>query len=397
MPGSTRTKTRIAKDEGQAHRRLVGHVVSALGATRVVLLLGDAAGQLSIAASQLPAGEDAARLQAAIAAWLDEAARDRRARLRHGPGDAERAAQRSCIVAPLVAGGAVLGHLYVDVDGAHRRFAKRDLDVVRALADEAAAAHALRRESEQRAAQLAVINGIQQGIAGSLDFQEIVETVGEKLRTVLGYQDLGIHWHDPKTNVDHALYVIEHGERLTLAPKPIRPDGLVARMRATREPVLLTDSAAAAAAGLVLFTPGTEISVSLAFAPISGSRDVIGHLGLESHDRVLDDGDVRLLQTVASSMGVALENARLFDETQRLLKQTEQRNAELAVISSIQQGLVSQLDLQAVIELVGQKLIEVFSADALRIDLYDAERDLLTHPFVHDHGERFTPGRQPSR
>ena len=38
-------------------------------------------------------------------------------------------------------------------------------------------------------------------------------------------------------------------------------------------------------------------------------------------------------------MGVALENARLFDETQRLLKETEQRNAELAVINSIQQGM----------------------------------------------------------
>ena len=38
-------------------------------------------------------------------------------------------------------------------------------------------------------------------------------------------------------------------------------------------------------------------------------------------------------------MGAALENARLFDETQRLLQETEQRNAELAVINSIQQGI----------------------------------------------------------
>ena len=48
---------------------------------------------------------------------------------------------------------------------------------------------------------------------------------------------------------------------------------------------------------------------------------------------------MRLLSTVAASIGVALENARLFDETQRLLKETEQRNAELAVINSIQQGM----------------------------------------------------------
>ena len=48
--------------------------------------------------------------------------------------------------------------------------------------------------------------------------------------------------------------------------------------------------------------------------------------------------DVRLLQMLASSMSVALENACLFDETQRLFKESEQRAAELAVINSVQQG-----------------------------------------------------------
>jgi GAF domain-containing protein len=47
---------------------------------------------------------------------------------------------------------------------------------------------------------------------------------------------------------------------------------------------------------------------------------------------------VRLLETLANSMSVALENARLFDETQRLLKETEQRAAELAIINSVQEG-----------------------------------------------------------
>ena len=48
---------------------------------------------------------------------------------------------------------------------------------------------------------------------------------------------------------------------------------------------------------------------------------------------------MRLLTTIAASLGTALENARLFDETQRLLKETEERNAELAIINSVQAGL----------------------------------------------------------
>ena len=96
--------------------------------------------------------------------------------------------------------------------------------------------------------------------------------------------------------------------------------------------------------------------------PIIGSDRVIGGITVESFEReyAFGDSDVRLLTTIASSMGVALENARLFDETQRLLKETEQRAAELAVINSIQQGMAAELDFQAIVDLVGDKLREVF-------------------------------------
>ena len=77
-------------------------------------------------------------------------------------------------------------------------------------------------------------------------------------------------------------------------------------------------------------------------------------------EHAFSDSDVRLLQTLANSMSVALENARLFDETQRLLKETEERNAELAIINSVQQGLATELDFQAIVDLVGDELREGF-------------------------------------
>ena len=42
---------------------------------------------------------------------------------------------------------------------------------------------------------------------------------------------------------------------------------------------------------------------------------------------------MRLLDTLAASLSVALENARLFDETKRLLAETNERAAELAIIN----------------------------------------------------------------
>ena len=64
--------------------------------------------------------------------------------------------------------------------------------------------------------------------------------------------------------------------------------------------------------------------------PLFVGDELVGGLSLqnEERDNAFSDSDVRLLQTLANSMSVALENARLFDETQRLLKETEQRAAE---------------------------------------------------------------------
>ena len=76
--------------------------------------------------------------------------------------------------------------------------------------------------------------------------------------------------------------------------------------------------------------------------------EVNGIISLQNldHENAFPDSDVSLLTTLANSMSVALENARLFDETNRLLKETEQRTAELAVINSVQEGLAKELDMQ---------------------------------------------------
>ena len=106
---------------------------------------------------------------------------------------------------------------------------------------------------------------------------------------------------------------------------------------------------------------------------LGGERGSVS-IALENYERenAFGESEVRLLSTVAASMGVALENARLFDETQRLLKETEQRAAELAVINRIQEGMAAELDFQAIVDLVGDKLREVFKTGEIGIRWYDA-------------------------
>ena len=69
-------------------------------------------------------------------------------------------------------------------------------------------------------------------------------------------------------------------------------------------------------------------------------------------DHAFMESDQQLLETLAASLSVALENARLVHETR-------QRNAELALINSVQDSIAGELDQQAIYDLVGDKLRKV--------------------------------------
>src|SRR5439155_26912966 len=111
---------------------------------------------------------------------------------------------------------------------------------------------------------------------------------------------------------------------------------------------------------------------------VSGDR-ALGLIVLNDmrREHAFDRSDTRLLETIASGMSIAIENARLFDETQRLLKETEQRNAELAIINSVQQALAAELSLQGVYDAVGDKIREIFRDAFVGISIYDAKTDLV--------------------
>ena len=114
------------------------------------------------------------------------------------------------------------------------------------------------------------------------------------------------------------------------------------------------------------------------------------------HEHAFSDSDVSLITTLANSMSVALESARLFDETNRLLKETEQRNDELAVINSVQENLVAKMDEQGIYELVGEKIRSVFNAQVIDIVTYDKTVNKIEDKYSFEKGDRTLLGpREP--
>ncbi|TMI04567.1 MAG: GAF domain-containing protein [Betaproteobacteria bacterium] len=257
----------------------------------------------------------------------------------------------------------------------------------------------LLKETEQRNAELAIINSVQAALAAELNIQGIYDAVGDKIRNIFNKADVGIRIYEPETGLVHYPYTYENGKRLAIDSNRLGDRGFAAHVLRTRETVVVNENMEQVVEkyGSTLL-PGTQMEKSLVMVPmVAGdqARGIIRLMDME-HEHAFTDSDVRLLQTLANSMSVALENARLFNETQRLLKETEQGNAELAIINSVQEALASKLDIQAIYDLVGEKLSELFDTQGMiSLASYDPKTNMRHYHYLLEKGQRFEVADAP--
>lgn len=88
--------------------------------------------------------------------------------------------------------------------------------------------------------------------------------------------------------------------------------------------------------------------------------------------------DVDLLTVLANQAAAAIENA---EWARTLEERVAERTAELTTINSISQALNSQLELDALIELVGEKVRQNFDAEIVYIALYDRQTNMIHFPY----------------
>src|SRR5205823_7507074 len=124
-----------------------------------------------------------------------------------------------------------------------------------------------------------------------------------------------------------------------------------------------------------------ETPKSILFVPLVTGGRATGVIALDNFDRehAFTDADQRLLMTLAGSLSAALENARLVHETR-------QRNAELALINSVQDALAGELDQQAIYDGVGERIQEIFDAQVVHIRTLDDASGLLHTPYIIERG-----------
>ncbi|MDZ7763853.1 MAG: GAF domain-containing protein [Melioribacteraceae bacterium] len=228
-------------------------------------------------------------------------------------------------------------------------------------------------------------------MAKELDMKGIYELVGERLCSLFpDSQTLVIRSFNHDKGLEEWQYAIEKGVRLEVENRPFNWANKL--MIETKKPLDIRENYIETAQkyGGKGVTKG-QPPKSAVFVPIIINDVVKGSISLQNIDKenAFDDSDVRLVTTLVNSMSVALENARLFDETLRLLEESKKRTAEVSTVNSISQAIVGHLEIDKLIKLVGDKVRDLFNANIVYLALLDKESEVINFPYGY--GEEFPP------
>ncbi len=199
----------------------------------------------------------------------------------------------------------------------------------------------LQQELTWREAELDIISSVQEGLASHLEVQAIYDLVGEKIRNFFDAQVVMISTYDPLTNTVEHRFAMEAGQQIYF-PGPHPPGGFRAKIIQTRRPVLVNVNVAEEAARLGQPTiPGTVTPKSWLGVPMFVGGQVTGILSLQNIEveHAFRKTHVRLLETLAASMSVALENARLWEQ-ENLYRKALEREFEIG--RQIQAGFLPE-------------------------------------------------------
>src|SRR5688572_20710335 len=136
--------------------------------------------------------------------------------------------------------------------------------------------------------------------------------VGERAAQALGAAGLSIAMHDPETDQIKFLYWLDEGEQKPELQGRVLDDILTARIIASGRPIRVGSADEAAAIGAPFKVERTESYLGV---PIASGNRTIGVIAIGTTEQhAYGPDDERLLWTLATTMGVALDNARLLTE-----------------------------------------------------------------------------------
>jgi len=304
---------------------------------------------------------------------------------------------RSLLCVPLLSSARVLGAICL-THPLPKHFGHADEDLVQRLADAIALIvenRQLREETDwtlrRRVSELSTLNALATIAGRSLDERQTVSDALSIVCQALGTEAGMAYLLDADKNALFrcATWGLEDTDPadLALAARIPLGRGLAGRSVLSKAPIVAgVNDYSDPVWRKVLLRKGVRTIMA---TPLTSRDTVQGAVCLLTrHDRPATKKDLSLLASIGGQLGVAVENARLFNQAQR-------RSQELEAINTVMQGLTQTLVLDDVLYRIHGQVTRLMKADVFFVGLLNDEGDHVYPKLAIDKGEHQEPPPLP--
>jgi sigma-B regulation protein RsbU (phosphoserine phosphatase) len=216
----------------------------------------------------------------------------------------------------------------------------------------------------------------------TLDLQTLLARTSELVRAVIPYRIFAIFLLNDRTHELRMRFQIGHTPQVERTRVPVGK-GVVGQVALTRQPILLND--VSTADYYIDANPGVRSELAV---PLIAKNRLIGVMDIESEQPdFFRPEHLHVLTMTASRIAQAIENARLYARVSRQAQTLE-------VLNEIAVELASILDLNPLLERVGQLLRRIIDYQMFSILLLDEKGDSLITRYAWRFGYSHAPMRR---
>jgi diguanylate cyclase (GGDEF)-like protein len=291
---------------------------------------------------------------------------------------------RSALSVPLMRGHAVIGALTIADTKNANRFSSTDLDMLTRFSTVASAAleklrlledaHRAEGAALARAEQLEALTAISLDVLSQRDFLEVLERSLELLLPLIGAK-LGGYWQVlPERNALRLVIAMGTPEAVALigTERASDDDSGIAELH----PLFIENYSDL----LERFQDQPDQMRSTIRMPIKFGHDVHGVFVLaKAYSEPFSQQQLDTVRRFAALASVALENARLIEDTKRAELRTSSRNALLEVLHQINLELGEYMQLEPLLQLLLERAVHLVGAQSGRLYLRDHGSTRLRH------------------
>lgn len=296
---------------------------------------------------------------------------------------------RSQMALPLVSRGRVIGVL--DIQSTQKAvFVEDDVAALQTVADQLANAvenAGLYAAEQQRRREAETLYRATQALATTLDLHRVFEFILSELQQVVAYDSASVQLlQDGRLEVIGGHGFPNPDELLGVTFDLSGDDNPSQEVVRRREAVIVDDASAV----YQEFRRGPHAAIGIRSwlgVPLLLGDKLIGMLALDKREPGYYTSEhARLASAFAAQAAIAIENARLYEETRRHVE-------ELTALHNIDVAITSTLNPDEVLQIICEQVRELTDATGFYIALYDESKDEIDVRLVVDRGKTLSPFR----